>query len=650
MTSSANNVLPVSPTAPGRLSPIQITDYRIGDGFWARQQEVNRDVIIPHCDHSLEKVGWIENFRAAIRGTLATDRVGRLFTDSEIYKTMEAMAWDNAREPSEQLAARLDEFSALLAKAQQDDGYLNTFYGYEGGPGRYSDMDLGHELYCYGHLIQAAVAVMRGGGPRQFIDVARRAADHICSEFGADGRQTLCGHPEIETALVELYRATGEQRYLQQAKIFVDRRGHQTLGDTMFKGRDYYQDGVPVRDAKVLVGHAVRALYLAAGAIDVAVETGDSGLLESVKAQYDRTLARRTYLTGGMGSNHHGETFGEDFELPSDRAYAETCAAIASVHVAWRLLLATGESRYADVIERTLYNCVVSSPSEDGRAFFYVNALQRRSPGIEPEPGTASLRRTDGRRASWFTTSCCPTNVARTVSSLSGYLATVDEGGVQIHQYAAGQIDVTFGKGRHAALSVITDYPAAGEIRVRVEEADEDSWALTLRVPSWANSAQLREGDFVREVSPGPVQVERVWHVGDEIVLTLDMKPRFVYPDPRIDDLRGCVAVERGPLVYAIESVDQPDVDLDLIAIDDRKAPWDSNVRVEIDDVIPVTATGVSRHLRMEGSPYSSAPAATRHANLELTLIPYYRWANRAVSTMRVWAPRVEVLATEESS
>jgi DUF1680 family protein len=650
MNSSVNNVLPVNPTIAGRLSPIQITDYRLADGFWGRQQEVNRDVIIPHCDHSLEQVGWIENFRAAIRGTLATDRVGRLFTDSEIYKTMEAMAWDNAREPSEQFSARLDEFGELLAKAQQGDGYLNTFYGYEGGPERYSDMDLGHELYCYGHLIQAAVAVMRGGGPRQFIDVARRVADHICSEFGEDGRQTLGGHPEIETALVELYRATGEQRYLQQAKIFVDRRGHQTLGDTMFKGRDYYQDGVPVRDAKVLVGHAVRALYLAAGAIDVAVETGDTELFDSVKAQYDRTLARRTYLTGGMGSNHHGETFGEDFELPSDRAYAETCAAIASVHVAWRLLLATGESRYADLIERTLYNSVVSSPSEDGRAFFYVNALQRRSPGIEPEPGTASLRRTDGRRASWFTTSCCPTNLARTVSSLSGYLATVDDDGVQIHQYAAGEIHVPFGQGRRAAISVITEYPAAGEIRVRVDETDEDPWALTLRVPSWASAAQLREGDSVREVPTGPVRVERVWHVGDEIVLTLDMKPRFVYPDPRIDDLRGCVAVERGPLVYAIESVDQPDVDLDLIAIDDRKTLWDSDVRVEIDDVIPVAATGISRHLRVEGLPYLNTPAATDDSTLELTLIPYFRWANRAVSTMRVWAPRVDVLAAEESS
>ncbi|MDB5244130.1 MAG: hypothetical protein JWP57_4759, partial [Spirosoma sp.] len=311
-----------TPALPSRsaLRPLPLTSVTITDGFWAHQQELNRTATIPHCDSSLERVGWVENFRASIRGTLATERVGRLFTDSEIYKTMEALAWESARKDSPDFTKRLEELAELVQRAQKDDGYLNTFYGYEGGPARYSDLEWGHELYCYGHLLQAAVAGMRAGGPASLTSVALRVADHICDTFGADGLQTLCGHPEVETALVELYRETGNDRYLTQAKIFVDRRGHRILDDTMYGGRDYYQDNEPVRDAHILVGHSVRALYLAAGAIDVAVETGDQELLQRVKEQYDNTLERRTYLTGGMGSNHHGETFGEDFELPSERA------------------------------------------------------------------------------------------------------------------------------------------------------------------------------------------------------------------------------------------------------------------------------------------------------------------------------------------
>lgn len=651
----ARPVLTVEPhradvCSEGALQPIALTDYIITDGFWARQQKLNRDVIIPHCEMSLERVGWIGNFRSAIRSSLATDRRGRLFTDSEIYKTIEAMAWENARCPSVEFSGRLEELTDLLAQAQQNDGYLNTYYGYDGGPERYSDMEWGHELYCIGHLIQAAVAVVRSGGPEKFVEVARRAADHVCDEFGAHGRQTICGHPEIETALVELYRATGERRYLEQARIFIDRRGHRILGDTMYGGRDYYQDSVPVRDAEVLVGHAVRALYLSAGAIDVAVETGDAELFAAVKGQYDRTLDRRTYITGGMGSNHHGETYGDDFELPSDRAYAETCAAVASVHVAWRLLLATGEARYADVIERTLYNSVVSSPAVDGRSFFYVNALRRRSPGTAPEPGVPSLRRTDGRRASWFTTSCCPTNLARTLASLGGYLATVDGRGIQIHQYATGVLNTRIDGLRGVRMTVTTDYPNDGVIAIRIEETDGAEWTLSLRVPEWAGVATLICDGEASSVSAGVARVTRAWSVGDELELRLEMRPRFVFPDPRIDDIRDCTAVERGPLVYALESVDQPGIDLDLVTFDTHDELSDSTTLVGLDDVIPVATVGIVRTLEGDGWPYRGAVPHTESHRAGLTLIPYYRWANRDSSTMRVWTPRADVALGTDAS
>lgn len=646
MTSSL--VAPVVPATAGRLRPVSLTDVSLVGGLWGRFQQLNRDAIIPHCDDALERVGWIGNFRAAAAGTLATDRVGRLFTDSEIYKTMEAMAWENARTPSPEFEARLGELTALLEAAQLSDGYLNTFYGYEGGPDRYTDFEWGHELYCDGHLLQAAVAVIRSGGPAAFLDVAKRLADHVSEEFGADGRDTLCGHPEVETALVELYRATGEARYLEQARLFVERRGHQTLGDTMYKGRDYYQDNVPVRDAEVLVGHAVRALYLVAGAIDVAVETGDADLLEAVRGQYDRTLERRTYLTGGMGSNHHGETYGDDFELPSERGYNETCAAVASIHVAWRLLLATGEERYADVIERTLYNSVISSPSIDGRSFFYVNALQRRSPGIDPEPGVPSLRRTDGRRADWFTTSCCPTNLARTFATLGAYTATSDADGIQLHQYAGGRFEIGFGDDRRAVLEVETRYPDDGRIAVRVLETDGSAWALSLRVPAWAGSASVDDGSGKRPVGPGVLCIDRTWQTGDEVVLDLDIAPRWVFADPRIDDVRGQVALERGPLVYAVESLDQTELDLDSIVVDVSTAPVDAaDAPTGIDGIVPAAVAGGVRTELRDAWPYGSAPAEASVLPRNFTFIPYYRWANRGASTMRVWVPRADVAAAE---
>ncbi|GHS84783.1 hypothetical protein AGMMS50218_00490 [Actinomycetota bacterium] len=640
----------IAPVVPGSagprpiqaLRPVSLAGARVQGGFWADMQRLNRDAIIPHCDSSLERVGWVENFRAARRGTLATDRVGRLFTDSEIYKTMEAIAWEDAREHHDATAERLREYAELVGSVQAEDGYLSTYYGYPGGPERYSDLEWGHELYCAGHLIQAAVACARTGGPAAVVEAGRRLADHVCREFGPDGRQTIDGHPEIETALVELSRVTGERRYLDQARLFVDRRGHRTLGDTMYKGRDYYQDNVPVREAEVLVGHAVRALYLAAGAIDVAVETGDAELLAAVRRQYDRTLERRTYLTGGMGANHHGETYGDDFELPSERAYAETCAAVASVHVAWRLLLATGDERYADVVERTLYNSIVSSPSQDGTAFFYVNALQRRSPGTEPEAGVPSLRRTDGMRASWFTTSCCPTNVARLLSSLGAYLATTDDTGVQLHQYATGSVEVEVAGGP-VRLAVETAYPQDGTITVRVEATPDEAWTLGLRVPAWARGARLTVAGRTTEVEPGRAAVGRRWRPGDEVVLELPMAPRFVLPDPRVDHVRGCAAVERGPLVYALESVDQPGVDLDRVVVDLGRPPESLEADLGLAHVAPVRVHGEVRAAALHGWPYAAELPVVTGAPVELTLIPYFRWANRGASTMRVWLPRADV-------
>jgi DUF1680 family protein len=317
----------------------------------------------------------------------------------------------------------------------------------------------------------------------------------VCAAFGPDGNQGVCGHPEIEMALVELYRATGEERYLEQARLFVERRGRPALADIL-RGRDYFQDDVPVRAAAAFRGHAVRALYLASGAVDVAVETGDRELRAAIERQWEHTVAARTYLTGGMGSRHAGEAFGEDFELPSDRAYSETCAGVASVQLAWRLLLATGDVRDADLAERTLYNVVATSPALDGGGCFYANlaapAAARRGSG----PGRREPRAASSLRAPWFHVACCPTNVARTFASLAAYVATTDDGGVQIHQLAPGTI-----RAGDVARRVETGYPWSGEVAVRVEVTRGEPWRLSVRVPAWAGEAVLVGGGERRRVA-----------------------------------------------------------------------------------------------------------------------------------------------------
>ncbi len=419
-----NDGLRATPVAPnnGPLRPLAIDDIRLTRGFWAERQELNHQTFLPHCGTWIDRMGWIGNFAIAATGRAATERQGKNFTDSDVYKYLEAMAWDLAGHGDAEGETRFGAISQAIASAQESDGYVNTFYGQQGKDARYQDLSHGHELYCLGHLFQAAVARLRTHGDDVLTDVARRAADRICEDFGPGANAGVGGHPEIELGLVELYRATGEHRYLDQAARFIERRGHRTLEPHPI-GWEYYQDDMPIREAEVFRGHVVRSQYLAAAAVDVAIETDDRELLDAVIAQWDASVARRTYITGGLGARHLGESFGNDYELPPDRAYTETCGAVASIMVAWRLLLATGESRFADAIERTLYNMVATSLSVDGRRFFYVNPLHQRQPGIPVGDDEVPFRK-DTLRAPWFWVSCCPTNVSRLLGSLAAYIAT----------------------------------------------------------------------------------------------------------------------------------------------------------------------------------------------------------------------------------
>ncbi|WP_406080862.1 glycoside hydrolase family 127 protein [Micromonospora sp. NBC_00858] len=631
---AAAPVLPIR----GRLRPVGLDKVRITGGFWAERQSINGVATLEHIEHWLEREGWIRNFDLAVQGDLSRERRGREFSDSEIYKFLEAMAWEIGRTGDAELETRFRAIVRRVAAAQESDGYLNTRFGRPGQAPRWSDLEWGHELYCIGHLLQAAVARARTrpGADDGLLDIARRAADNVCETFGPDGIDGLCGHPEIEPALVEFARVTGDDRYLTQAALFVDRRGHGRLSDVEY-GREYFQDELPVRQATVLRGHAVRANYLAAGATDVAVELKDASLLEAVRNQWKNAVARRTYVTGGQGSRHQDEAFGEDWLLAPDRAYSETCAGVGSVMLAWRLLLADGDPPYADLIERTLFNVVSTSPSADGRSFFYTNTLHRRELGTLPDADRPSLRAAASLRAPWFEVSCCPTNVARTLASLTAYIATFDDEGLQLHQYMPGTVEHRLADGRDVCVSIATDYPHDGQIRVRIDSDDDRPWSLSLRVPGWAaqGATVTIDGDS-RPVGPGFVTENRTWRRGDEVVLSLPMAPRFTYPDARIDSVRGCVAVERGPLVFALESVDVPGVDsVDELRVDDSQPP-----RL-VDGRVTVRCRRV--HPQDHGWPYrpdaaSAAPIVGEVLD-EVALVEYHAWANRGPSTMRVWLP-----------
>jgi hypothetical protein len=588
--------------------------------------------------------GHLENFREAIAGDKREPRRGLPVFDSDVYKWLEAVGWELGRRPHDDGAAALralsDEVVSLVVAAQDEDGYVGSWFRVR--ESRFSDLVSGLELYCAGHLFQAAVGQLRGAGDERLLNVATRFADHIASVFGPGRREGIPEHPGIEMALVELYRTTGISRYLDLARFFLEQRGHRQLSGGPFSAR-YRQDDVPFRQARQARGHAVMTAYLACGALDVYVETGDAELLEAAVAQWEDMVARRMYLTGGVGSRHKDEAFGDAFELPPDRAYCETCAAIGVVMWSWRLLLITGEARYADMIERVLFNAFAVGVSPDGASYFYVNPLQVRAGHQDPEDG-----RGRAARSPWYEIACCPPNVMRTLSALDHYFATTTAGGVQIWQFAPSRLSLA-GDGRPAELVVETGYPFDGRVVVRVGHIDRQPYEIALRVPSWSRGATgtVRSGPSTSveaDLEPGALwRVERPWQDGDELVLDLPMPVRATRPHPRIDAVRGCVAFERGPLVYCLEEVDAGSPE----RLESARAQPGSTVSLAEGRIADDPLTMLEATVQLQGTadnnsfPYqwetTSVPPGTE---TELRLVPYFAWGNRRPGqTMRVWIP-----------
>ena len=618
----------VVPTASARvrLRPIDGRGVVIRDGLLADRQRVNREVTLLHGAEELERAGTLDNLRIAA-GLMSGERRGMVFSDSDVYKWLEALAWEMAREPSPELERLARETIDLVSAAQEPDGYLNSWCQVVDPAWRWTDLKMGHELYCAGHLIQAGVAFARAMGDTSLLTVGRRFADLIDESLGSDARLDTDGHPGIEVALVELYRQTGASRYLKLADTLTARRGSGMFAGGCFD-LSYYQDAEPVRDARSIAGHAVRALYLAAGVTDLYAETGDDALLASMLRQWDDLTAAKTYLTGGVGSRHHGEAIGDPYELPPDRAYCETCAAIASIMWNWRLLLVTGESRFADLLERTLYNGFLSGLSLDGASFFYMNPLQSRN---------------GERRHRWHPVACCPPNIMRLLASLHHYLATTTDGGVQLHQYATSTIRAVVPVAGPVELAVETGYPWSGSVTVEVLECGDAEWTLSLRVPGWARGAVV-DG---RPVAPGYADLTRRWRPGDRVVLELDVSPRLTAPNPRIDAVRGCVAIERGPVVYCFEAGDLPaGANLADVALQADTAPADSGPLAPLGGVPGVSVAGVVRDLdgwrQIEYVDVRDAPRDGAPTRVQLLAIPYFAWANRGDGGMRVWLPKSE--------
>ncbi|GAA2320677.1 glycoside hydrolase family 127 protein [Nonomuraea roseoviolacea subsp. roseoviolacea] len=615
-------------TGAGAVSPV--AGVRITGGLLRDWQERNRRATIPHTVEQLRAAGNVANLRRLTEDDAPPYRGRYPFLDTDLYKTLEGLAYEIGRGAAGEAEREFfDEVVGLLERVQAEDGYLNSFFQDPAAAKKpWEDLAWGHEMYNLGHLIQAAVAASRRMGDDRLLAVAVRFADLVVRRFGEGREEAVCGHPEVEMALVELYRETGERDYLTQAALFVERRGRGRLRHSIFPP-EYFQDHVPLRELPSVTGHAVRMAYLAAGAADVAVETGDRALLDALERLWDDMVATKLYITGGLGSRHSDEAIGDRYELPSERAYSETCAAIATMQWGWRMFLATGSARHLDVFERVLYNAYAVGLSADGRAFFYDNPLQRR-----PDHQQRSGAETGGEelRRSWFGCPCCPPNIVRWMAQLGDYMAAERDGVLYLAQYAESRVETG-----DVALTVETAYPWDGDVRVTIERAPGRPYALRLRIPAWARGATL-DGEPVA-AEDGWLTVERRWAEGDVLRLRLPMPVRAHVPHPYVDAARGAVAVARGPLVYCVEQQDVPASvdDLVLSPADVVSANIGGFEELPGAVVLRVPA-GVAEQPPAELYPeYGAQPPSSPAADVCAALVPYFLWGNRRPEAMRVW-------------
>ena len=579
---------------------VPFTQVDIHDGFWKPRMRVLSEVTLPTCLDRCDRTGRIANFRRAA-GLEEGEFKGIFFDDSDVYKVLEGVAYSLQTNPDPQLEARADAVIDAIAAAQQQDGYLFCFFTLNTPQLRWTDMDK-HEMYCAGHLIEAAIAYDQATGKSQFLQVARRLADHLDDTFGEGKRHWVPGHEEIELALMKLYRYTGEARYLTLAKFLLEERGRghgrgRIWQETAHFGAAYAQDDVPVAEQRIVRGHAVRAMYLYTAMADAMAEGSAEDYMPALLALYENVAERNMYITGGIGSSASNEGFTNDYDLPNDTAYCETCASVGMVYWNHRMNLLTGEGKYADVAERAMYNGVLAGYGLRGDLFFYDNPLS-----------------SDGQkhRSEWFDCSCCPTQLARFIPAIGAYQYVVDGNEAYVNLYMQSSAHLALAK-QTITLNQQTAYPWSGEVRIVVEETDAP-FTMRLRLPEWCPSFSLlvngRAEPF--EKAMGYLAIQNV-RAGDEILFVMDMPVMRMVAKADVLQDAGKVALQRGPLVYCVEEVDQHIPREQMVL---RK-------NVPISYGFDSTLLGGVVTLEAENMKW----------------IPYCLWNNRAAGTMDVWIP-----------
>jgi hypothetical protein len=623
-----------------KIQGVPFNEVKISDQFWVPKIETNRTVTIPASFAKCEETGRVENFVKAAKkeGEFGTTFP---FDDTDIYKIIEGASYSMSVHPDPKLDRYVDSLIVLVGKAQEPDGYLYTArtidplhpHKWSGNERWVQESVLSHELYNSGHLFEAASAHYQATGKRNFLDIALKNADLLDQVFGPGKRNDAPGHEIVEMGLVKLYRITGEKKYLDLAKFFIDSRGKENDPK-----KAYSQDHKPLVDQDEAVGHAVRAGYLYSGVADVAALTGDSAYLAAIDKIWDNMVSKKLYITGGIGARHQGEAFGDNYELPNLTAYNETCAAIANVYWNYRMFLLHGDAKYIDVLERSLYNGVISGIGLDGKTFFYPNPLE-----CDMHFKFNSGETLD--RQPWFDCSCCPTNICRFLASVPGYIYAQGNNSLYVNLFAQSSSTLQLNKKLPVTISQETKYPWDGQVKISVSPENTSQFALCLRIPGWAEnqvvpsnlysfitpetdsvSVTINGEKFQFKTEKGYAVIDREWKQGDVVNYNIPMSIRRVEANKNVADDAGKVALERGPIVYCLEGIDNG-ADLMKLALPDSSKLTESFNSGELSGIVTI-----SGEAQIENGKKVTAQ--------KFTAIPYFVWNNRGADEMKVWIPR----------
>jgi len=643
------------------LKKVDLKNVKLNAGLLAQKNKLVRKEVIPYQWQALndelpdtEPSHAVENFKIAA-GRSEGEFQGMVFQDSDVAKWLEAVAYQLTVNSDPELEKRADEVIDLIGEAQQEDGYLNTYFIVKEPEMKWKNLAECHELYCAGHLIEAAVAYYKATGKDKFLNIMQKNADLIESKFGpeADKLKGYPGHQEIELALIKLYEVSGKEKYRDLAKFFIDQRGKDPFyfdqeweergkidhWDDFHQNvkRDYYQAHAPVREQKAAAGHAVRALYMYSGMADVARVTGDQSLIGACKQLWDNTTSKQMYITGGTGSSVQGESFTFDYDLPNDTAYTETCAAVALVFFAQRMLHLEKKGEYADIMEKALYNGALSGMSQNGKRFFYVNPLEVQPEVCEQREDHKHVKPT---RQKWFGCACCPPNLARLLASIGSYIYSQNEEQLFVNLYADNQSEFEF-KGQNVEVSQKTNYPWDEEIEIKLKAEKEVEFELALRIPGWCRKAALQLNgkniDLTEIIEAGYAKIKRKWQK-DRIKLILKMPVEKIYANPEVREDIGKVSLQRGPIVYALEEVDNGK-NLPAVYLAD-----DAELKAEYkEDLLGGVTVVKGSAYKLDKDSFGSSLYSTQKPEfkqIEIQAVPYYTWDNRESGEMLVWLNR----------